>query len=246
MEQTQKYALVTGASRGIGRAVAVKLAETGYRILINYASNSAAAEETLRLVREAGSEGELMPFDVADAVAVNEALAAWQETHAGAMISVVVNNAGIRKDNLMMWMPAEDWHRVLSVSLDGFYNVTQPLLKGMLLAKWGRIVNVVSLSGIKGLPGQTNYSAAKGGLIAATKALAQEVAKKRVTVNAVAPGFIQSDMTADLDEATLKKQIPAGRFGKAEEVADLVAFLCSDAAAYITGEVISINGGLYT
>ncbi|MBR4052781.1 MAG: 3-oxoacyl-ACP reductase FabG [Alistipes sp.] len=246
MEQTQKYALVTGASRGIGRAVAVKLAETGYRILINYASNSAAAEETLRLVREAGSEGELMPFDVADAVAVNEALAAWQETHAGAMISVVVNNAGIRKDNLMMWMPSEDWHRVLSVSLDGFYNVTQPLLKGMLLAKWGRIVNVVSLSGIKGLPGQTNYSAAKGGLIAATKALAQEVAKKRVTVNAVAPGFIQSDMTADLDEATLKKQIPAGRFGKAEEVADLVAFLCSDAAAYITGEVISINGGLYT
>ncbi len=246
MEQTQKYALVTGASRGIGRAVAVKLAEAGYRILINYASNSAAAEETLRLVREAGSEGELMPFDVADAVAVNEALAAWQETHAGAMISVVVNNAGIRKDNLMMWMPSEDWHRVLSVSLDGFYNVTQPLLKGMLLAKWGRIVNVVSLSGIKGLPGQTNYSAAKGGLIAATKALAQEVATKRVTVNAVAPGFIQSDMTADLDEATLKKQIPVGRFGKAEEVADLVAFLCSDAAAYITGEVISINGGLYT
>ncbi len=246
MEQTLKYALVTGASRGIGRAVAVKLAEAGYRILINYASNSAAAEETLRLVREAGSEGELMPFDVADAVAVNETLAAWQETHAGEVISVVVNNAGIRKDNLMMWMPAEDWHRVLSVSLDGFYNVTQPLLKGMLLAKWGRIVNVVSLSGIKGLPGQTNYSAAKGGLIAATKALAQEVAKKRVTVNAVAPGFIQSDMTADLDEATLKKQIPAGRFGKAEEVADLVAFLCSDAAAYITGEVISINGGLYT
>ncbi len=246
MEQTLKYALVTGASRGIGRAVAVKLAEAGYRILINYASNSAAAEETLRLVREAGSEGELMPFDVADAVAVNEALAAWQETHAGEVISVVVNNAGIRKDNLMMWMPSEDWHRVLSVSLDGFYNVTQPLLKGMLLAKWGRIVNVVSLSGIKGLPGQTNYSAAKGGLIAATKALAQEVAKKRVTVNAVAPGFIQSDMTADLDEATLKKQIPAGRFGKAEEVADLVTFLCSDAAAYITGEVISINGGLYT
>lgn len=246
MEQTLKYALVTGASRGIGRAVAVKLAEAGYRILINYASNSTAAEETLRLVREAGSEGELMPFDVADAVAVNEALTSWQETHVGEVISVVVNNAGIRKDNLMMWMPSEDWHRVLSVSLDGFYNVTQPLLKGMLLAKWGRIVNVVSLSGIKGLPGQTNYSAAKGGLIAATKALAQEVAKKRVTVNAVAPGFIQSDMTADLDEATLKKQIPAGRFGKAEEVADLVAFLCSDAAAYITGEVISINGGLYT
>lgn len=246
MEQCVKYALVTGASRGIGRAVAVKLAEAGYRLLINYASNDEAAAETLRLVREAGSDGELLRFDVADAVAVSEALAQWQTQHEGASISVLVNNAGVRKDNLMMWMPAEDWHRVLRVSLDGFYNVTQPLLKGMLLAKWGRIVNVVSLSGIKGLPGQTNYSAAKGGLIAATKALAQEVAKKRVTVNAVAPGFIRSDMTADLDEATLKKQIPAGRFGEAEEVADLVAFLCSEGASYITGEVISINGGLYT
>lgn len=246
MELRVKYALVTGASRGIGRAVAVKLAEAGYRLLINYASNDEAAAETLRLVREAGSDGELLRFDVADAVAVSEALAQWQTQHEGASISVLVNNAGVRKDNLMMWMPAEDWHRVLRVSLDGFYNVTQPLLKGMLLAKWGRIVNVVSLSGIKGLPGQTNYSAAKGGLIAATKALAQEVAKKRVTVNAVAPGFIRSDMTADLDEATLKKQIPAGRFGEAEEVADLVAFLCSEGASYITGEVISINGGLYT
>lgn len=246
MEQRVKYALVTGASRGIGRAVAVKLAEAGYRLLINYASNDEAAAETLRLVREAGSDGELLRFDVADAVAVSEALAQWQTQHEGESISVLVNNAGVRKDNLMMWMPAEDWHRVLRVSLDGFYNVTQPLLKGMLLAKWGRIVNVVSLSGIKGLPGQTNYSAAKGGLIAATKALAQEVAKKRVTVNAVAPGFIRSDMTADLDEATLKKQIPAGRFGEAEEVADLVAFLCSEGASYITGEVISINGGLYT
>lgn len=246
MEQRVKYALVTGASRGIGRAVAVKLAEAGYRLLINYASNDEAAAETLRLVREAGSDGELLRFDVADAIAVSEALAQWQTQHEGECISVLVNNAGVRKDNLLMWMPAEDWHRVLRVSLDGFYNVTQPLLKGMLLAKWGRIVNVVSLSGIKGLPGQTNYSAAKGGLIAATKALAQEVAKKRVTVNAVAPGFIRSDMTADLDEATLKKQIPAGRFGEAEEVADLVAFLCSEGASYITGEVISINGGLYT
>ena len=241
-----KYALVTGASRGIGRAIAVKLAEAGYRLLINYSSNDEAAAETLRLVREAGSEGELLRFDVADAEAVNRALNDWQSRHEGEAVSVLVNNAGIRKDNLMMWMPAEDWHRVLSISLDGFYNVTQPLLKGMLLKKWGRIVNVVSLSGIKGLPGQTNYSAAKGGLIAATKALAQEVAKKRVTVNAVAPGFIRSDMTADLDEATLKKQIPAGRFGEADEVASLVAFLCSEGAAYITGEVISINGGLYT
>ena len=142
-------------------------------------------------------------------------------------------------------MPREDWHRVLATSLDGFYHVTQPLLKNMIVRKWGRVVNIVSLSGIKGLPGQTNYSAAKGGLIAATKALAQEVAKKRITVNAVAPGFIRTDMTGDLNEAELKKLIPVGRFGEAEEVADLVAFLCSDGAAYITGEVISINGGIY-
>ncbi|MDO4758127.1 MAG: 3-oxoacyl-ACP reductase FabG [Rikenellaceae bacterium] len=246
MAATTKYALVTGASRGIGRAVAVKLAEAGYQILINFASNVAAAEETLAQVRTAGSDGELIPFDVADGAAAKRALTAWQEAHPEAYVAVLVNNAGIRRDNLMMWLPEEDWHSVLRTSLDGFYNVTQPLLKEMLVAKWGRVINIVSLSGIKGMPGQTNYSAAKGGVIAATKALALEVAKKRVTVNAVAPGFIRTDMTGDLDEATLKKQIPVGRFGEAEEVAALVAFLASDAAAYITGEVISINGGIYT
>ena len=242
----RRYALVTGAGRGIGRAVACRLARAGYTVLINYLQNETAAAETLRLIEEAGGEAELMRFDVADRAAVDEALAAWHTAHPEAYISVLVNNAGIRRDNLLMWMPQEDWHAVLHTSLDGFYNATQSLLKNMLLNKWGRIVNIVSLSGIKGLPGQTNYSAAKGGVIAATKALAQEVAKKRVTVNAVAPGFIRTDMTADLDEATLKKQIPSGRFGEADEVAALVAFLCSDAAAYITGEVISINGGLYT
>ena len=242
----RRYALVTGAGRGIGRAVACRLARAGYTVLINYLQNETAAAETLRLIEEAGGEAELMRFDVADRAAVDEALAAWHTAHPEAYISVLVNNAGIRRDNLLMWMPEEDWHTVLHTSLDGFYNATQPLLKNMLLNKWGRIVNIVSLSGIKGLPGQTNYSAAKGGVIAATKALAQEVAKKRVTVNAVAPGFIRTDMTADLDEATLKKQIPSGRFGEADEVAALVAFLCSDEAGYITGEVISINGGLYT
>ncbi len=241
----KRYALVTGASRGIGRAVAVKLAEMGYVILINYASNTAAAEQTLARVQEVGSEGELMPFDVTDAAAVESALTAWKERHTGEHIAVIVNNAGIRKDNLMMWMPRTEWHQVLDTTLDGFFHVTQPLLKDMIVAKWGRIVNIVSLSGIKGMPGQTNYSAAKGGLIAATKALASEVAKKRITVNAVAPGFIRTDMTSDLPEAELKKMIPAARFGEAEEVADLVAFLCSDKAAYITGEVISINGGIY-
>ena len=241
-----KYALVTGASRGIGRAIALKLASQGFAIIINYASNVEAAQKTLDEIIANGGKGELLPFDVSDNKSVEKALQMWSTQHENEYISVIVNNAGVRKDNLMMWMPEQDWRTVLSTSLDGFFNVTQPLLKNMLVKKWGRIVNVASLSGIKGMPGQVNYSAAKGGLIAATKALAQEVAKKRVTVNAVAPGFIKSDMTADLNEAELKKLVPIGRFGEAEEVAELVAFLVSDAAAYITGEVISINGGIYT
>ena len=241
-----KYALVTGASRGIGRAIALKLASQGYAVIINYASNVEAAQSTLNDIVEAGGRAELLPFDVSDGKSVEAVLQSWASSHENEYISVVVNNAGVRKDGLMMWMPEADWRSVLGTSLDGFFNVTQPLLKGMLVHKWGRIVNVASLSGIKGMPGQTNYSAAKGGLIAATKALAQEVAKKRITVNAVAPGFVKSDMTADLNEAELKKLVPVGRFGEAEEVAELVAFLVSDAAAYITGEVISINGGLYT
>lgn len=241
-----RYALITGASRGIGRAIALKLAAQGFSLIINYASNEKAARKTLDDITANGGKAELLPFDVSDNKATAAAIESWQAHHEGEYISVVVNNAGIRKDNLMMWMPEEEWHRVLRISLDGFFNVTQPLLTSMLVKKWGRIVNIASLSGIKGMPGQANYSAAKGGLIAATKALAQEVAKKRVTVNAVAPGFIKSDMTADLNEAELKRLIPAGRFGEAEEVAELVAFLVSDAAAYITGEVISINGGIYT
>ena len=242
----QKYALVTGASRGIGRAIALKLASQGYFVIINYAYNTEAAQKTLDDIVANGGNGELLPFDVSDRMSVDAALQQWSSKHENEYISVIINNAGVRKDNLMMWMPEQDWRTVLSTSLDGFFNVTQPLLKSMLVNKWGRIVNVASLSGIKGMPGQTNYSAAKGGLIAATKALAQEVAKKRITVNAVAPGFIKSDMTADLDEAELKKLVPVGRFGEADEVAELVAFLVSDSAAYITGEVISINGGIYT
>jgi 3-oxoacyl-[acyl-carrier protein] reductase len=241
-----KYALVTGASRGIGRAIALKLATQGFSIIINYASNAEAAQNTLDEIVSAGGCAELLPFDVSDSKSVEDALQNWAQKHENEYISVIVNNAGVRKDNLMMWMPGQDWRDVLSISLDGFFNVTQPLLKNMLVKKWGRIVNVVSLSGIKGMPGQVNYSAAKGGLIAATKALAQEVAKKRITVNAVAPGFIKSDMTADLNEAELKKMVPVGRFGNPEEVAELVAFLVSDMAGYITGEVISINGGIYT
>lgn len=243
-----KYALVTGGSRGIGRAVSVKLAQMGYRIIINYVNNTAAAEETLKLVREAGSDGEMLKFNVGDAQQVQEAIAAWQNAHAEAdeYIEIVVNNAGIRRDNLMALMPGEDWVSVINTTLNGFYNVTAPLISQMQFHKFGRIINMASVSGIMGMQGQTNYSAAKGGLIAATKALAKEVARKNITVNAVAPGFIKTDMVEGLDEAALKKTIPANRFGQPEEVAALVGFLASPEAGYITGNVISINGGLYT
>lgn len=239
------YALVTGGSRGIGRAVCVKLAQMGYHILVNYVSNDAEAEKTLELIREAGSDGELMKFDVSDAEAATTAIETWQADHTGEFIEVLVNNAGIRKDNLLLWMEADDWNKVLGIGLHGFYIVTRPLLQPMLVKKRGRIVNMASVSGLKGLPGQCNYSAAKGGMIAATKALAQEVGRKGVTVNAVAPGFIRTDMVEGLDEKTLKAGIPLNRFGEPEEVAELVGFLVSDKAAYITGECISINGGLY-
>ena len=181
-----------------------------------------------------------------DPAAIADALGEWNARHPDEYIEVLVNNAGIRKDNLMLWMTGEEWSKVLDISLNGFFYVTQPLLKNMLVKRYGRIINIVSLSGIQGMAGQANYSAAKGGVIAATKALAQEVAKKKVTVNAVAPGFIRTDMTEGIDENEWKKHIPAGRFGTPEEVAELVGFLASPASSYITGEVISINGGLYT
>lgn len=242
----KKYALVTGGSRGIGRAVCIKLSSMGYHVLINYVHNRNEAEKTLLMVREAGGDGEVMQFDVANAKQVRTVLETWKGHHPEGYIEVLVNNAGIRHDGLMVFMPENDWHSVLDTSLDGFYYVTQSLLQPMLIRKFGRIINMASVSGLKGLPGQANYSAAKGGIIAATKALAQEVARKNVTVNAVAPGFIETDMTDGLDVATLKKNIPSQRFGKPEEVAELVGFLASDKASYITGDVISINGGLYT
>jgi 3-oxoacyl-[acyl-carrier protein] reductase len=241
-----KYALVTGAGRGIGRAVALKLSSMGYHTLLNYISNDVAAEECAQMISQAGGVSTLIKFDVSDREQTEAALKGWCEANPGEYIEIVVNNAGIRRDNLMLWMEESEWHSVIGTNLNGVFYVTRPLLKDMIVKRFGRIINIVSLSGIKGLPGQTNYSAAKGGVIAATKALAQEVAKKGITVNAVAPGFIISDMTSDLDETVLKKQIPMERFGKPEEVAAVVAFLASKEASYITGEVISVNGGLYT
>ena len=238
-----KYALVTGGSRGIGRAICLRLAQEGYQVVINYASNESEAKKTLEMM---DGNGELLPFDVSNAEQTKAALADWQKRHPKDYVEVIVNNAGIRRDNVMALMPEEDWHRVLNITLSGFFNVTQPLLPAMQLHKFGRIINMASVSGLKGLPGQTNYSAAKGGIIAATKALAQEVARRGITVNAVAPGFIKTDMTEGLDENELKKLIPANRFGTPEEVADLVAFLVSPKAGYITGNVVSINGGMYT
>ncbi len=241
-----EYALVTGASRGIGKAVALRLAREGFPVLVNYRSRQADAEEVLRQIEAEGGKAELLPFDLADPKAVEVALAQWEGVHPDDYVSVLVNNAGIRSDSLMIFMNDEQWHSVTDVTLNGFFYVTRRLLKEMLTHRNGRIINISSLSGLKGLPGQANYSAAKAALIGATKALAQEVAARKVTVNAVAPGFIATDMTKDLDEAELKKLIPAGRFGKPEEVASLVAFLASKESAYITGQVISINGGLYT
>ncbi len=241
-----KYALVTGGSRGIGKAVSLRLAKAGYTVIINYQSNEQAAQETLQAIQSQGGQAELLRFDVSNPESVQSALESWQTAHPEDYIDVLVNNAGIRRDNLLVFMEPDDFEAVLRTNLFSFYHVTRPLLTPMIRHKHGRIINIASLSGITGLPGQCNYAAAKGGLIAATKSLAKEVAKKNVTVNAVAPGFIKTDMTDGLEEAELKKTVPMNRFGSAEEVAALVAFLASDDASYITGECISINGGLYT
>jgi len=241
-----QYALVTGGSRGIGRAVCLKLADMGYNIIINYMSNEEEAKKTQEAVKAKGVDAILMKFDVGNMAEVDANVDKWITENKDKSISVLVNNAGIRKDNLMMWMSPDEWHKVLDITVDGFYYVTRHVVKDMLVKRKGRIINIVSLSGLKGMPGQTNYSASKGAVIAATKALAQEIGKRGITVNAVAPGFIKTDMTQDIKESDFKAMVPLNRFGEPEEVASVVGFLASNDSPYVTGQVISVNGGLYS
>jgi 3-oxoacyl-[acyl-carrier protein] reductase len=241
-----KCALVTGGSRGIGRAVCLKMAELGYHVIINYKGNEEQAAITLEQVKEKGGTAELLRFNVGDKDEINTVLGGWIEANKEKTVEVLVNNAGIKEDALMIFMKDEQWESVLGTSLDGFFYVTRLIINQMAVKRYGRIINIVSLSGLKGLPGQVNYSAAKAGVIGGTKALSQEVGKRGITVNAVAPGFIKTDMTDGLDEKELKGMIPVNRFGTVEEVAHAVGFLASKESAYITGTVLSVNGGLYS
>lgn len=241
-----EYALVTGGSRGIGKAICLRLADMGYNIILNYTSNDEEANKTKEMLVAKGVDVVLMKFDVSSTEESDKFIETWINSNKDKTISVLVNNAGIRRDNIMVFIQPEDWKRVIDITVDGFYNVTRHVVKNMLTKRKGRVVNIVSLSGLKGLPGQTSYSAAKGAVIAATKALAQEVGKRGITVNAVAPGFIKTDMTEDIKEEDYKFMIPMNRFGEAEEVAGVVAFLVGKDSSYVTGQVISVNGGLYS
>jgi 3-oxoacyl-[acyl-carrier protein] reductase len=238
----QKTAIVTGASRGIGRATAVELAKAGYFVIINYKSNEPAAQETLKLVRDNGGEGEIQQFDVADNAQTKEAVKAITEHHKN--IQVLINNAGITADGLFMMLGEDEWDSVIDTSLKGFYNMTKPVLREMVRKKRGSIISVSSLSALMPNRGQSNYSAAKAGIIAASRSLATEVARFGIRVNVVAPGLIETDMIKDAPLEQIKQIIPMARLGKPEEVASVIRFLCSDDASYVTGQVIGINGGI--
>ncbi|MFZ9388906.1 MAG: 3-oxoacyl-ACP reductase FabG [Chitinophagaceae bacterium] len=240
-------ALITGGSRGIGRAIAMQLAiDHQLHILINYSSDDESSRKTLAELIEQGHSAEILKFDVANKQETEAALGEWQKKNPGMFIRVLVNNAGITRDGLFVWMAEKNWDDVLAVSLKGFFNVTQYVIRAMMKNKTGRIITISSVSGMRGVAGQTNYSTAKAGLIGATKSLAQELATMNITVNAVAPGFISTDMIQDLDMEKYLRLIPVGRTGEPEEVAHLVSFLASEKSSYITGEVIHINGGLYS
>jgi len=239
----QQIAIVTGGSRGIGRAIAVDLAAHGYRMVITYKANDEAAAETLRLIREAGGQGEAVKFDVGNAAeaegAVNDLVGRLER------IDVLVNNAGVTADGLFLMMSRRDWNAVIDTTLHGFFNMTKPVLRKMLRRKSGSIVSLSSVSALVGNRGQANYAAAKAGLIAASRVLSFEVARLGVRVNVVAPGLVDTDMIRDAPMEHIKQMIPMGRIGRPEEVAKVVRFLCSDDASYITGQVISVNGGMF-
>jgi 3-oxoacyl-[acyl-carrier protein] reductase len=235
-------ALVTGASRGIGRACAIALARDGFEVLVNFRAEEAKAQETVAAIEAKGGKARALRFDVRDEGQVEGALGPILDERP---LAAVVVNAGITRDGLLGMMSKEDWNDVLRTTLDGFFNVTKPAIRGMIRARAGRIVTIASISGLAGVAGQVNYSAAKAGLIGATRSLAQEVAKRGVLVNCVAPGFIETDMTASLPLDEITKRIPLGRPGKAEEVAEAVAFLCSPKASYITGAVLPVAGGIF-
>ncbi len=239
----QKVALVTGASKGIGQAICIELAESGYRVVVNYRSDEAGAINTLNRIREAGSDGQIMRFDVSDFDQTQRAVDDIIK-HNGA-IDALVNNAGITADGLFIMMPRKDWDAVINISLSGFYNVTKPVLEKMVRLKRGTIVSIASIAGLLGNRGQANYSAAKAGLIGASRSVASEVARLGIRVNVVAPGLIETDMIKDAPVENIKALIPMARIGKPREVARVVRFLCSDDASYVTGQVISVNGGMF-
>jgi 3-oxoacyl-[acyl-carrier protein] reductase len=240
---TKARALVTGASRGIGAAIARALARAGHPVILNYRSGEEAARAVAETIAAAGGTAELCPFDVADRAAAGAAIERLL-AEPDRPIGVLVNNAGVARDAAFPAMEPPAWETVTRTTLDGFYNVTRPLVMPMVRRRSGRIINISSVSGVMGNRGQVNYAAAKAGLIGATRALAQELASRGITVNAIAPGLIETDMIAGAPVEELLKRIPAKRLGKPEEVAALAAFLASDEAAYITGQVIGINGGL--
>jgi len=242
MKKVMKRALVTGGSGGIGAAICRRLAADGCHVYVHANRGMEAAEKLAEEIRTAGGSAEALSFDVTDAEAVSAVLMPLVEHEP---IQIVVNNAGIHDDAVFPGMSPHQWHRVIDVSLNGFFNVTQPLTMPMIRSRWGRIVNISSISGIAGNRGQTNYSAAKGAINAATKSLSQEVASRGITVNAVAPGIIETSMTENtFNPEAIASMVPMKRAGKPEEVASLVAYLCSEEAAYISGQVISINGGM--
>jgi 3-oxoacyl-[acyl-carrier protein] reductase len=245
MSLAGKSAVVTGASRGIGQAIAVELGKRGAKVAVNYAKDADGANATVQKIQAAGGEAKAIQADVADFKAAEGLIKAAVEAHGG--LDILVNNAGTTRDMVIMLMPEADWDVVIQTNLKSAYNCSKAAVKTMMRKRYGRIINITSVSGIAGNAGQTNYSASKAGLIGLTKALAREVAARNITVNAVAPGFVPTALTNDLPaalkEASLKA-IPLGRWGTAEDVAYAVAFLVSDEAAYITGQVLSVDGGM--